>query len=131
LTRTRLDRPTRSQISVDEALEVLDTAEKAGLVACPTNSQKLEAICCCSCCCPNLRLAKLTPRPGDAVTSYYEARLDSEEFTERGLCFDRCQMDAIREADGGWEIVDGRCIGCGLCVAECPVGAISMVAKPG
>jgi ferredoxin len=28
-------------------------------------------------------------------------------------------------------MVDGRCIGCGLCVAECPVGAISMVAKPG
>ena len=39
-------------------------------------------------------------------------------------------MDAIQEVDGTYEIVDGRCIGCGLCVAECPVEAISLVAKP-
>jgi Fe-S-cluster-containing hydrogenase component 2 len=44
---------------------------------------------------------------------------------------DRCQMDAIRELDDAWEVVEGRCIGCGLCVSECPTSAISMVAKPG
>lgn len=65
------------------------------------------------------------------VTSYYEAKLDSEECTSCGLCVDRCQMDAIEEGDDAYGIVDGRCIGCGLCVAECPTDAISMVAKPG
>jgi ferredoxin len=130
--RFYIDNGMGRQISVDEALKVLDTAEEAGLVACPTNSQKIEAICCCcSCCCPILRFAKMTPRPGDAVTSYYEANLDSEECTSCELCADRCQMEAIQEVDGVWEIIDGRCIGCGLCVAECPVDAISLVAKPG
>jgi ferredoxin len=126
-----IDNGMGRQISVDEALKVLDTAEEAGLVACPTNSQKIEAICCCcSCCCPILRFAKVAPRPGDMVTSYYEAELDSEECTACGLCLDRCQMDAIQELDDTFEIVDGRCIGCGLCVADCPTEAISMVPKP-
>lgn len=127
-----IDNGMGRQISVDEALAVLDTAEEAGLVASPTNSQKIEAICCCcSCCCPILRFASIAPRPGDMVTSYYEAKLDSEECTSCGLCVDRCQMDAIEEGDDAYGIVDGRCIGCGLCVAECPTDAISMVAKPG
>jgi ferredoxin len=127
-----IDNGMGRQISVDEALKVLDTAEEAGLVACPTNSQKVEAICCCcSCCCPILRFAKMAPRPGDLVTSYYEAKLDADECTACGLCADRCQMDAIEEIDDVWEIVDGRCIGCGLCVAECPTDAITMQAKPG
>jgi ferredoxin len=126
-----IDNGMGRQISVEEALKVLDTAEEAGLVACPTNSQKIEAICCCcSCCCPILRFAKMAPRPADMVTSHYEAKLDAEECTACGLCADRCEMDAIQEADDVWEIVDGRCIGCGLCVAECPTEAISMVAKP-
>jgi Pyruvate/2-oxoacid:ferredoxin oxidoreductase delta subunit len=127
-----IDNGMGKQISVDEALKILDTAEEAGLVARTTNSQKIEAICgCCSCCCPGLRFAKMAPRPADMVTSHYEARLDAEECTSCGLCADRCQMDAIRETDDVWEVVDGRCIGCGLCVAECPVDAISMVEKQG
>ena len=130
--RFYIDNQMGRQISVDEALAVLDTAEEAGLVLSPTNSQKIDAICCCcSCCCPVLKFAKLSPRPGDMVTSYYEAELDAELCTGCELCLDRCQMDAIEEVDGDWAIADGRCIGCGLCVADCPVDAISMVAKPG
>ena len=130
--RYYIDNGMGRQISVDEALKVLDMAEEAGLVACPTNSQKLEAICCCcSCCCPILRFAKVMPRPADSVTSYYEAKLDEGECNSCGLCADRCQMDAIEEGEDAYGIVDGRCIGCGLCVAECPTEAISMEPKPG
>lgn len=39
-------------------------------------------------------------------------------------------MDAIEEGEDVSEIVDGRCIGCGLCVSTCPEEAISLVAKP-
>jgi formate hydrogenlyase subunit 6/NADH:ubiquinone oxidoreductase subunit I len=128
--RYYIDNGMGRQISVDEALAVLDTAEEAGLVACPTNSQEIQAICCCcSCCCPILRFATIAPRPGDLVTSYYEARLDSEACIACELCLERCQMSAIEEIDDVWGIVDGRCIGCGLCVAACPVEAISLVAK--
>ncbi|MDP3284121.1 MAG: 4Fe-4S binding protein [Desulfobacterales bacterium] len=27
--------------------------------------------------------------------------------------------------------MDGRCIGCGLCIATCPTEALSLIAKPG
>ena len=33
-------------------------------------------------------------------------------------------MDAIQEGDNVSEVIDGRCIGCGLCVSVCPVEAI-------
>jgi Pyruvate/2-oxoacid:ferredoxin oxidoreductase delta subunit len=127
-----IDNGMGRQISVEEALKVLDTAEEAGLVACPTNSEKIEAICCCcSCCCPILRFASMAPRPQDMVTSHYEAKIDADECTACGMCMDRCQMDAIQETDDVYQIADGRCIGCGLCVADCPTEAISMVPRAG
>jgi ferredoxin len=127
-----IDNELGRQISVDEALKVLDRAEESALVLMPTNSQEIQAICCCCpCCCPSLRFAKMAPRPADVVMSHYEAEIDAEECSACGLCADRCQMEAIEEVDDVWQIVDGRCIGCGLCVSECPTDAISMLARPG
>lgn len=40
-------------------------------------------------------------------------------------------MDAIKVEDDIAEIVDGRCIGCGLCVSHCPEDALSLEEKPG
>jgi Fe-S-cluster-containing hydrogenase component 2 len=40
-------------------------------------------------------------------------------------------MAAIREGKDSSEMIDGRCIGCGLCASACPTEAISMVAKSG
>ena len=119
------------QISTDEAFKILDLAEESGLVLSPTNSQKIEAICCCCpCCCPNLKYAKMAPRPADLIVSYYQAQIDMDLCSACAVCIDRCQMDAIEVVDDTWRVVDGRCIGCGLCVPECPPAAISMVAKP-
>ena len=38
---------------------------------------------------------------------------------------------AIREGDNASEVIDGRCIGCGLCVSACPVESITLEPKPG
>jgi Fe-S-cluster-containing hydrogenase component 2 len=40
-------------------------------------------------------------------------------------------MAAIKEGADFSEIIEGRCIGCGLCVSSCPQEAISLVPKPG
>jgi Fe-S-cluster-containing hydrogenase component 2 len=40
-------------------------------------------------------------------------------------------MDAIRLNGDFSEIIDGRCIGCGVCIPTCPAEAISLIAKPG
>ena len=39
---------------------------------------------------------------------------------------ERCPTDAIEEGDNISKIIDGRCIGCGLCVSICPVEAITL-----
>ncbi|MGD0946580.1 MAG: 4Fe-4S binding protein [Candidatus Binatia bacterium] len=130
--RFYLDNKLGRQIGTDEALKILDLAEESALVLMPTNSEKIEAICCCCpCCCPTLKYAKISPRPADFIQSYYQAKIDPELCTGCGLCPERCQVDAIAELDGIWSIVDGRCIGCGLCISSCPVEAMSMVSKPG
>jgi len=127
-----IDNNMAKRISSDEALKVLDLAEESALVLSPVNTQKLAAICCCCpCCCPNLKYAKMTPRPADLVHSYYEARIDPDLCTACGECIERCQMDAIKEGDSTSELEDGRCIGCGLCVSVCPTDAISLVPKSG
>ncbi len=119
-------------ISKAEALKILDRAEESALVLCPTNSEELAGVCCCCpCCCPILRYSKLMPRPADVVLSYYEAKIDSELCSACGQCRDRCQMAAIKEGKDSSEIVEGRCIGCGLCVSVCPTEALSLVAKKG
>jgi Fe-S-cluster-containing hydrogenase component 2 len=40
-------------------------------------------------------------------------------------------MAAIKEGEDSSEMIDGRCIGCGLCASACPTEALTMVAKAG
>jgi len=40
-------------------------------------------------------------------------------------------MEAIKEGENASEVIEERCIGCGLCVSTCPEEAISFMAKPG
>jgi ferredoxin len=130
--RYYIDNKMARAIDQEEALAVLDHAEKAGLVLSPSNTKELMAICCCCpCCCPILKTAKMMPRPADVVLSYYEAKIDPDLCSGCGQCIERCQVAAIREGDGVSEIIEGRCIGCGLCVSICPEEAISLKAKEG
>ena len=130
--RSSIDEGAGRQISLEECLGILDLAEKNALVLSPSNTQELSFICCCcSCCCPTLRLGKFLPRPQDEVISYFEAKIDPELCSACGDCLDRCQIEAIREGKNFFEVIDGRCIGCGLCVADCPEEAIVLEPRPG
>jgi len=41
-------------------------------------------------------------------------------------CFHYCPDLAIRRVDGGYQVLTDYCKGCGMCVKECPTGAITM-----
>jgi NADPH-dependent glutamate synthase beta subunit-like oxidoreductase len=45
------------------------------------------------------------------------------------VCFSVCPDMAITRVDGGYRVSDEHCKGCGLCVRECPRGALSMSAE--
>ncbi len=122
-----LGRPIEQQ----EALDILDEAEKAGLVLQPSNTQKVSNICaCCGCCCQILINLKKLPEPANHAASNYFATVDPELCVGCGTCVDRCQMEAV-EMDGDCaSVLLKRCIGCGLCVTTCPEEAIGLQEKP-
>ena len=118
------------QISLDEALAVLDTADQAGLVLQPTNAQDALGICCCcGDCCGVLRTVNQYPRPADLVSSAFFARVEVELCAGCSVCETRCQMGAIVLDDGVCQIKAERCIGCGLCVTTCTTQALSLERK--
>lgn len=124
--------PWGKPISKEEAYEVLNKAENAGLVHMTSNVESGHwFICnCCGCCCGLLRAINefnLT----NVINSYYYAEIDQDECTACGTCLDeRCQIKAIEEGDDAYRVIKERCIGCGLCVAACPTEAIKLVRKP-
>jgi Na+-translocating ferredoxin:NAD+ oxidoreductase subunit B len=119
------------EISVDEALQILETANNQGLVLQPSNSQKVTNICCCcGDCCGVLLQLKRHPRPADIVSSAFVAQADTDLCAGCGTCETRCQMDAISLPEGEVVLKQERCIGCGLCVSTCTTGALTLQRKP-
>ncbi|SFM94711.1 4Fe-4S binding protein [Thermodesulforhabdus norvegica] len=119
------------QITVQEALKILEEAERDGRVLQPSNAQKITNICtCCGCCCQILKNLKKLDKPALYVVSRHIAELDEESCVLCGTCVDRCQMDAITLGDDHAVINRDRCIGCGLCVTTCPEEAITLKEKP-
>ena len=118
-------------IDVEECLEILRRADKAGLVLQPNNAKKLANICCCcGCCCQILIHMKKHPRPAEVVSSPFIVAYDRETCKACGVCVDRCQMDAITMKEEKVDINTDRCIGCGLCVSTCPTKSLTLVRKP-
>jgi Na+-translocating ferredoxin:NAD+ oxidoreductase subunit B len=118
-------------ISQAETLDILVQADKAGLVLQPGNSkQPMNICCCCGCCCGVLRSLKSSPQPATLTNSPFVATLTQESCKSCGLCTRRCQMDALRIADGRIMLDKNRCIGCGLCVTACPSKSLTLIRKP-
>lgn len=120
-------------ISKEEAYDVLNKSEEAGLVHLTFNVKGGQFfICnCCGCCCGVLRgINDLGIPASKVVNSHYYARIDPNECEVCGTCADeRCQVDAIEEGEDAYEVRKEKCIGCGLCVSTCPNEAIQLVRK--
>jgi Na+-translocating ferredoxin:NAD+ oxidoreductase subunit B len=119
-------------ISKEEALEIQDSCEKAGLVSMTSNmSEGNFVLChCCGCCCCQLHAGKTLPCPNEMFVSNFYAAVNADLCMACGACLDRCQMDAIAVKNEAAEINLDRCIGCGLCLTACPTGALDLLRKP-
>jgi electron transport complex protein RnfB len=114
-----------------EVLDILNRAEKAGLVLQTGNARRAVYICtCCGCCCGVLRSIKNDIRPASRVSSPFRVKLDPNKCSGCGTCLDRCQMDALRLDNGKALLNPDRCIGCGLCVSTCSTGSLTLQRKP-
>ncbi|MFO8010597.1 MAG: 4Fe-4S binding protein [Dehalococcoidia bacterium] len=120
------------RITQEEALEILEMAENAGLVHQFADSLDPGAICnCCPDCCGDLRMLKMIPNAADFVISNHFSQVNPDLCNGCEACVDHCPMEAISIAENQVAAINlERCIGCGLCVKTCPTGALMLVSKP-
>ena len=132
MARTVLQGGFGREISLDEAMSIIEQNQKQGLVLQPSNTEMAESICsCCGCCCGMLRIHQRLPKPLEFWASNFHAVVDMNVCDGCGVCEKRCQVGAMRvSAKKKAAAVDlNRCIGCGHCVAVCPKEAISLLKK--
>jgi Na+-translocating ferredoxin:NAD+ oxidoreductase subunit B len=120
-------------ISREQALAVLDNAERVGLVHTVSNvAEGIGYVCnCCGCCCALLRGINEWGIRQSVAEANYVAEIDPDKCRGCGTCSERCQVDAISVGDDQARVVlRTSCIGCGLCVTGCPADAARLRRKP-
>jgi hypothetical protein len=100
------------EITLDEALDVLEKTHDAGLVHLALGSGEfykpgvINSICsCCSCCCSMLSGILRFGLGPHILTSKAISVTDASSCNECGVCVDRCQFGAREMVDGS---LDGR-----------------------
>jgi ferredoxin len=125
--RWAVDSGMGQAISREQMLDLLDQADKEGLVLEPENTKSpMFVCCCCGCCCGVLQSAKRLPNPADYFSSNFYAVVAKDDCESCGTCEVRCQMEAISSPEGKAVVDRLRCIGCALCVTTCPSGALRL-----
>ena len=118
-------------ITRERMLQLLDDADREGLVLQPQNTRDPQFICCCcGCCCVALKAGKKRDRPVEFFSSNYVVAVNPGECEACGACISRCQMEAVSMCDGTARVDPVRCIGCGLCLSTCPSGSMRLLRKP-
>ncbi len=127
------ERPSSDRdISLKEALDIIEKADRAGLVHSVSNiTEGFGYVCnCCGCCCGILRgITEFGIQNSVAAANYY-AVIDADACEGCDSCLCRCQVDAISKEDEICVVDREKCIGCGLCVSGCKSGATRLELKP-
>jgi len=125
-----LDNEKGREITKQEAYDIFEKVQQAGLIIQPGNAIKPNFICCCcGDCCDMITNIKKLDRPADMMHSNFYAEVDGESCTGCGTCEQRCQLDAISLEDGVAIVSKKLCIGCGNCTTTCPEEAITLKRK--
>jgi Pyruvate/2-oxoacid:ferredoxin oxidoreductase delta subunit len=120
-------------VTKDEARQVLDLAEEAGLVHMSRNTtEDISFLCNCDRWhCEVITGVLKQPKPALFFNSGFQPRFDPDECTACETCIDRCPPEALVMGDDDVPLVDlDRCFGCAVCATGCEFEAITMEAKP-
>lgn len=124
-----IDRGLAREISKDEALHILASSEREGLVHMVDNTQgQVKHTCnCCGHYCWNVGIIRRRKIPRDQLMAVYFTRhTEASECVGCGACADICPVDAVAMIDDLPQVDMQWCIGCGVCAVACPAGIISL-----
>lgn len=129
-----IERLGARRVDKQEARQVLDRAEAAGLIHMSTNvTDDIGFICNCDrwhCVAVTKALAK--PKPGIFFNSGFQPHFDADACTACETCLERCPAEALAMGPNDTPAVDlDRCFGCAVCATGCPSEAIEMINRPG
>jgi ferredoxin len=120
------------KVTREEAIDILNKCEDAGLVHNTTDLENPIFICNCPEYCGSNVARRRVPSPfeiHEEIHNYY-AVVDSDLCTGCEECVDCCNLMAVSVGDQGVaEINTEICVGCGICVKKCPVEALSLKEK--
>ncbi|MFH2097934.1 MAG: 4Fe-4S binding protein [Pseudomonadota bacterium] len=125
-----IDNGMGREVTVAEALAILEAADRSGLVHAGANTIHLSNVCnCCPCCCASMKgIAKKGHDRSLYLNALYEAVVDEETCVACGVCGDRCPVEAISVGEAA-RVDRARCLGCGLCATACEPGAITLIPR--
>lgn len=121
------------RMSKQEAMDVLNRSEEAGLIHMSRNTtEDIEFICNCDRWnCGTVKGVLKQSKPALFFNSGYQPLYDPELCTACETCIERCPPEALAMGDDDVPVVDlDRCFGCAVCATGCDFEAISMEAKP-
>ena len=123
-----IERGIGERINIQEGLEILDRAEKNGLVHSINNQEDPNFLCnCCECCCVFVQALKKQGIFTSIGRAGFTASLDKKLCDQCGLCLDKCIFGAISDNEESLEFDEAKCFGCGLCAYNCPQEAVKLV----
>ncbi|MBP1693306.1 MAG: hypothetical protein H6Q37_1189 [Chloroflexi bacterium] len=124
--------PLVHALTREQAYATLQRAARAGLVHTVSNSQEgVWYMCnCCTCGCGILRGMAEMGLANAVARSSFVNQVDPDRCILCEACLPYCQFQALELMDGGMNVNELRCIGCGVCVSACPEGALGLVRRP-
>lgn len=129
-----IDRLGGRRVTKQEAKDILDRCEEAGLLHMSRNTtEDIDFLCNCDRWhCQVVSNVLKQPRPSLAFNSGFQPVFDSERCISCETCIERCPPQALAMDENNARTVNNDlCFGCGMCATGCPEGAISMEAKTG
>ena len=125
-----IERGSGREITKDEAFDIIEKSEKAGLVHVTMNKADVGSfICnCCGCCCQSFTLLISDGIPLCDPSRYFP-QINIDACTACETCINRCWFNAIQIKDDHAFVNEEKCVGCGQCVIGCPETAIQLIEK--
>jgi Pyruvate/2-oxoacid:ferredoxin oxidoreductase delta subunit len=127
-----IDRLGVRRMSKQEAMDVLNRSEEAGLIHMSRNtSEDIEFICNCDRWhCGTVKGVLKQSKPALFFNSGFQPVFDPDQCTACETCIERCPPEALAMGDNDVPEVDpDRCFGCAVCATGCEFEAVAMEAK--